>query len=52
MADRLTQFLLFIILTILTLGIYPLFFFVTRQQESVDILKDIKEELKTLNDNR
>ena len=46
MPARLENFLIFIVLTIITIGLYPLFFFVTRQQETVELLKDIKEELK------
>ena len=46
MPARLGNFLIFVVLTIITIGFYPLFFFVTRQQETVELLKDIKEELK------
>ena len=46
MPARLGNFLIFVVLTINTIGLYPLFFFVTRQQETVELLKDIKEELK------
>ena len=46
MPARLVNFLIFVVLTIITIGLYPLFFFVTRQQETVELLKDIKEELK------
>ena len=46
MPARLGNFLIFVVLTIITIGLYPLFFFVTRQQEIVELLKDIKEELK------
>ena len=46
MLARLGNFLIFVVLTIITIGLYPLFFFVTRQQETVELLKDIKEELK------
>ena len=46
MPTRLGNFLIFVVLTIITLGLYPLFFFVTRQQETVELLRDIKEELK------
>ena len=45
MPARLGNFLIFVVLTIITIGLYPLFFFVTRQQETVELLKDIKEEL-------
>ena len=46
MPARLGNFLIFVVLTIITIGLYPLFFFVTRQQETVELLKDIIEELK------
>jgi NADH:ubiquinone oxidoreductase subunit 4 (subunit M) len=46
MPARLGNFFNFVVLTIITIGLYPLFFFVTRQQETVELLKDIKEELK------
>jgi len=46
MPARLGNFLIFVVLTIITIGLYPLFFFVTIQQETVELLKDIKEELK------
>ena len=46
MPARLGNFLIFVVLTIITIGLYPLFFFVTRQQETVELLKEIKEELK------
>jgi len=46
MPARLGNFLIFVVITIITIGLYPLFFFVTRQQETVELLKDIKEELK------
>ena len=46
MPARLGNFLIFVFFTIITIGLYPLFFFVTRQQETVEFLKDIKEELK------
>ena len=46
MQASLGNFLIFVVLTIITIELYPLFFFVTRQQETVELLKDIKEELK------
>ena len=49
MPARLGNFLIFIVLTIITIGLYPLFFFVTRQQETVELLKEINEELKKSN---
>jgi NADH:ubiquinone oxidoreductase subunit 4 (subunit M) len=45
-AARLGNFIIFLILTIITLGLYPLFFFVTRQQETVSLLTEIRDELK------
>ena len=46
MAVSLGNFIIFIFFTIITLGLYPLFFFVSRQQETVELLKAIKEELR------
>ena len=36
MASRIGNFLIFIVLTVITFGLYPLFFFVSRQQETVE----------------
>ena len=47
MEKRFEAFIIFILLTIITLGLYIPFFWITRQQETIDLLKDIKEELKT-----
>jgi|TARA_B110000003_G_scaffold258707_1_gene278097 hypothetical protein len=49
MGNRIGNFVIFLILTVFTLGIYPLYFHVTRQQETIDVLNEIKEELKRLN---
>ena len=49
MPARLGNFLIFVVLTIITIGLYPLFFFVTRQQETVELLKEINEEFKKSN---
>ena len=46
MAARLGNFIIFLILTVITLGIYPLYFFVTRQQENTELLKEIRDELQ------
>jgi len=46
MAARIGNFIIFIILTIFTLGLYPLYFMVTRQQEQVELLRDIKDALE------
>jgi len=45
MAERLGNFIFFLALTIVTFGIYPLYFFVTRQQEMIVLLTDIKAGL-------
>jgi len=45
MAARLGNFIIFLILTVITLGIYPLYSFVTRQQENTELLKEIRDEL-------
>ena len=49
MASRFGNFIIFLILSILTLGIYPLYFFVTRQQENTELLKEIRDELQRHN---
>ena len=49
MAARLGNFIIFLILSIISLGIYPLFFFVTRQQETVALLTEIRDGLKKSN---
>ena len=46
MAYRLGNFIIFLVLTLITLGLYPLYFFVTRQQETVSLLEEIRDELK------
>jgi|TARA_B110000503_G_scaffold106728_1_gene159424 NADH:ubiquinone oxidoreductase subunit 4 (subunit M) len=46
MAARLGNFIIFLILSIITLGIYPLYFFVTRQQENTELLKEIRDALQ------
>jgi len=45
MAARPGNFIIFLILTVITLRIYPLYFFVTRQQENTELLKEIRDEL-------
>jgi len=49
MATRIGNFLIFILLTIITLGFYPIFFYITRTQETVELLSDIKDELRKQN---
>ena len=46
MVARLGNFIFFLILTAITQGIYPLYFFVTRQQENTELLKEIRDELQ------
>ena len=50
MGSRIGQFCHFFnFKNVFTLGIYPFYFHVTRQQETIDVLNEIKEELKRLN---
>jgi len=46
MAARLGHFIIFLIPSIITLGIYPLYFFVARQQENTELLKEIRDALQ------
>lgn len=39
MAARLGNFIIFIILTVITLGLYPLYFFVSRAQEQSELAR-------------
>lgn len=41
MAYRLGNFIIFVLLTLVTLGIYPLYFHVTRMQEQTDLLREL-----------
>lgn len=45
MAERIGNFVVFMVLTIITLGIYPLYFAVTRTQENIGLLTEIRDEL-------
>ena len=45
MAERIGNFVVFLVLTLITLGIYPLYFYVTRTQENISLLEDIRDEL-------
>ena len=49
MAARIGNFIIFLILSLVTLGIYPLYCFVTRQQENTELLKEILDEIKKQN---
>ena len=44
MVARLGNFVIFLFFTIITLGIYPLYFFVTRQQEMIELLTEIRDD--------
>ena len=39
MAMRLGNFVIFLLLTVITLGLYPFYFYVTRTQEQNDLLR-------------
>ncbi len=52
MSSRISNFVIFLFLTLITFGIYPLYFFITRQQETIDVLNEIRKELKRLNKNQ
>lgn len=45
MAERIGNFVVFLVLTLITLGIYTLYFYVTRTQENISLLTDIRDEL-------
>ena len=47
MAKRLGNFVIFVVLTIITFGLYPFYFYMTRVQEQNELLRDILVELKT-----
>jgi NADH:ubiquinone oxidoreductase subunit 4 (subunit M) len=46
MFARIGYFVVFLILSIFSMGIYPLYFIVTRQQENNELLAEIRDELK------
>ena len=41
------NFIKFLFFSLITFGIYPLYFYVTRQEETNELLKEILEELKS-----
>ena len=45
-ADRFVYFLLFILLTIITIGIYPIYFAITMTKQRNELLLEICELLK------
>ena len=52
MEKRLEAFVKFIIFTIITLGLYIPFFWITRQQETIDLLSEINQEVKKTDNQR
>ena len=40
------HFIKFLLLSLVTFGIYPLYFYVTRQEKTNDLLEEILEKLK------
>lgn len=44
--SRIGQFLLFLLLSVITFGIYPLYFVVSRMEEQNELLDDILGELQ------
>ena len=52
MAERIGNFVVFLVLTIVTLGIYPLYFYVTRTQENIGLLSEIRDELVDQRNNK
>ncbi len=46
MGDRIRFFLVYILKTIFTLGVYPVYFHITRQQESNELLREILDNIK------
>ena len=40
------HFIKFLFLSLITFGIYPLYFYVTRQEKTNDLLEEILEKLK------
>lgn len=52
MAERIGNFVVFLVLTLITLGIYPLYFYVTRTQENIELLTEIRDELVDQRNNK
>ena len=45
-AEKFRHFLIFLLLSFVTFGLYPVYFMVSRQQEQNEILKEIRESLE------
>ncbi len=48
-AERIGHFVLFVVLTVITLGLYPLYFAITTTRENNVLLREIRDSLR---DNR
>lgn len=46
-SERLGHFVLFVVLTIVTLGVYPLYFMVSTTRENNQVLKEIRDILSS-----
>ncbi len=44
-ADRLMSFLVFLLLTVITFGTYPIYFYITTKREEIALLRQISEKL-------
>ena len=47
MAKRIGSFIIFALLTFITIGIYPIYFYFTRTKERNELLAEILAELKS-----
>ena len=47
MSNRLKHFLIFILLTIVTVGLYPIYFWVSRMEEQSALLDEMLAELQS-----
>ena len=45
-AEKIRHFILFIVLTVVTLGLYPLYFMITTTRENNVLLRDIRDSLR------
>ncbi len=47
-ADRLMSFFVFLFLTVITLGTYPIYFYITTKREEIALLGQINDKLDNL----
>lgn len=47
-ADRLMSFFVFLFLTVITFGTYPIYFLVTTRREELALLREIRDKLDRL----